>query len=463
MHQAEAVSRFSVFAPLLLVVSLSIASLFALAHYGVTAVDALARATMQERVEVALAVEEQRLADLLVEYAYWDAAYDNLVGSLDPVWADENVGNYLYESVDIETSFVIDGNDNPVVLFVYGEPSPPDMVRDFQSQLAGTIALARAQMASPTPQTQYIVIDGVTHLVALDTFTPEESGQRTPDGSLIGFARRIDDARITRVATLYRLPGLQATLTPDTIPGELKTTIENHQGSPLMVLTWEDQTPAENMRKTLRPYVFVLAGTMSVLIFWVFYIEIRSHRERESMLRAMASIDHLTGIRNRREFFVDAARELAAAKRSGSVISLLLLDIDHFKHINDTLGHVAGDRILGVVGQQLTLKLRDSDISARYGGDEFIAMLPRTDAESTCALADSLRESISTLCNQRIRERLKCTVSIGIAEYQDGESIEHLISRADDALYQAKHGGRDRTVIAGERRGVFPDTTSTTT
>lgn len=450
MGVIDRLSRFSVFLPLSLVVALGVATLISLIRFGTTAVDEVARGHMKERVEVAMAVERQRLADLLVEYSFWNIAWEQLVDELDLVWADDNIGNYLFVDAEVDLAFVIDSDDRPVIAFLDGDQVHPGAIDEFLKRTRRAIALSRTDMSEPTPQLQYLAVDGVVYLLALDTFISEEYAPREPDGSVIAFARRVDAARINDIGELYRIPGLGIANDRDAVLPSLRLDLGNFDGQALLTLSWDDQTPANNMRRTLRPYIISLGVAMTALIFWVFYLEIRSHRERESLLREVASIDHLTGVRNRREFFVDASRALAASRRAGQPASLVLLDVDNFKRVNDTMGHAAGDRLLSLVGEHLRGQLRQTDIFARYGGDEFVVLLPGMDTVAAWPLAERLRMRIAEDAPRVIAEAggtaAPCTVSIGIAGYQEGEGLEHLIARADEALYEAKHGGRDKTV-----------------
>jgi diguanylate cyclase (GGDEF)-like protein len=159
-------------------------------------------------------------------------------------------------------------------------------------------------------------------------------------------------------------------------------------------------------------------------------------------LAYLAGTDPLTGVANRRSFFEQGERERARATRRGTSFSLLVIDVDRFKAINDSYGHVGGDTVLRGLVDAVTACLRPSDTLARFGGDEFCALLPDTDA----ALARSVAERIQ---NALGGGEIALTVSIGIAEWHPGAGdLTHLIALADAALYRAKEEGRDRIVVA---------------
>lgn len=178
-------------------------------------------------------------------------------------------------------------------------------------------------------------------------------------------------------------------------------------------------------------------------------------RERDKLietLREQSSTDFLTGLPNRRAFFEAAEAEMARARRHGFGLVLLLLDVDHFKRVNDQLGHTAGDLALVAVAGVLHQGMRQGDLAARLGGEEFVALLSHCSLEAGMAFAERLREAIQA---EAIdvgggQPALHLTVSIGLADSaHHGHELEALMARADEAMYRAKHEGRNRTEWAG--------------
>ena len=153
---------------------------------------------------------------------------------------------------------------------------------------------------------------------------------------------------------------------------------------------------------------------------------------------------------NRRTLMLRAEQELARAKRYGSELSLLMADIDFFKKVNDTYGHQAGDIVLKKLADVFLLALRDIDFAARFGGEEFIVLLPETNAENALITAERLRASVNDIqVTLPQGEVVKLTVSIGAASYaaSANDSLEKLIYEADKALYAAKEAGRNRVCL----------------
>lgn len=171
-----------------------------------------------------------------------------------------------------------------------------------------------------------------------------------------------------------------------------------------------------------------------------------------SAAEMLAARDQLTGLCNRRNFDQRLESAIARATRHGGEFSLLMLDIDHFKNINDYYGHATGDDVLRRFGEVLNERLRQNDVAARWGGEEFVVLADGTSLENARMLAEHIRESIASTPFPPVP---RVTVSIGIAEHQLGETGDDLLRRADKALYGAKRNGRNR-VIAAESGQVSP-------
>ena len=182
--------------------------------------------------------------------------------------------------------------------------------------------------------------------------------------------------------------------------------------------------------------------------------DITERKQAEAELRRLATVDALTGVFNRRHFVEQGSDLLARAVGGGRPATLLMLDIDHFKRINDGHGHAAGDRILVLVCECLVAGLRPSDLVARLGGEEFAVLLPQTSLEEGHAIAERLRAAVAAIKLTTDNGILSPTTSIGIAQSGDGENLDSLLRRADHALYAAKSGGRDRVDLAVDVDGV---------
>ena len=178
-------------------------------------------------------------------------------------------------------------------------------------------------------------------------------------------------------------------------------------------------------------------------------------RLAERELRRLAQEDVLTGIANRRYFSAEAERAMHAVERSGQPLSLLLLDLDHFKHINDEHGHNVGDEVLAEMVRRLREALRKSDLPGRWGGEEFIALL-HGDTDAAMAVAERVRLTVADTPFATSNGPVAMTLSGGCARHRPGDTLSRLVGRADKALYAAKHQGRNRILDASEQPDTLP-------
>ena len=188
---------------------------------------------------------------------------------------------------------------------------------------------------------------------------------------------------------------------------------------------------------------------ISIIIFTLFYYFVSSEEKLQEQLSLMANTDHLTSLPNRRAFFEAAHKEFSRVKRGAKDFSILMFDIDYFKNINDTFGHEVGDRALKKFATLLFKESRDIDILGRYGGEEFIVLLPETDVDAAKAFAQRIIVSCRELSLSTHQGDCSFTVSIGVTRFNSiqNELIEP-IARADLALYKAKDAGRDQLQVA---------------
>ena len=164
---------------------------------------------------------------------------------------------------------------------------------------------------------------------------------------------------------------------------------------------------------------------------------------QQEILKNMAFKDCLTGISNRQMFDEDLAREIKRFNREKNPLSMIMFDIDKFKILNDTHGHQVGDHILVAITKLISNNIRGTDMFARWGGEEFMLLLPNTDIKSATSLASSLRQKVQ---DYDFYNSLSITASFGVTEVTKEESIKSFIKRVDDALYKAKESGRNKVV-----------------
>lgn len=180
-------------------------------------------------------------------------------------------------------------------------------------------------------------------------------------------------------------------------------------------------------------------------------VDVSERRRMLDEIYRLARTDSLTGLWNRGYFMEMACRELARNRRDAAPLSLIMIDVDHFKKVNDTHGHEAGDEALRCLAEVLAQSVREGDLVARLGGEEFVALLPNARLDDACNVAERIRQGIAAReLDCRSGACFGLTVSVGVATHRDRETpLEELLRCADEALYAAKRGGRDRVEIFG--------------
>lgn len=175
-------------------------------------------------------------------------------------------------------------------------------------------------------------------------------------------------------------------------------------------------------------------------------------RRSEAMYRELANSDALTGLYNNRQCHADLEHELERRRRYGHPLSIVVLDVDEFKRINDSFGHAEGDRVLRLIGQVLRDSRRKADSVYRIGGEEFLMLLPNTEPKDACVVAERIRDRLQRTAFETIAgTQLRITLSGGIAGYRGDETEREFFTRADQAMYEAKSSGRGEIRVAGDR------------
>jgi diguanylate cyclase (GGDEF)-like protein len=185
---------------------------------------------------------------------------------------------------------------------------------------------------------------------------------------------------------------------------------------------------------------------LAVVVIFATAIAMSKLAEFERKLLIEAMTDPLTGLLNRRHFIELSTREETRSRRHGLAFSVLMLDIDHFKRINDTYGHPVGDQAIKALARLCGQGLRPHDILARYGGEEFVLTLPQTEQEGAQVVAERIRQMVEQHELTTEQGAIRFTVSIGVSTYRKGKNFEQVVERADQALYRAKQDGRNRVI-----------------
>ena len=202
-------------------------------------------------------------------------------------------------------------------------------------------------------------------------------------------------------------------------------------------------TPQHYTIKDILPFFIVILVTILLILFYVLHLkkEIKTRKELEVQLEKLATLDRLTSIFNRYKMDLTLDEQIEIAKRYKRDLSLIFFDIDHFKKINDKYGHKTGDMVLKELSKLIQVTIRKSDVFGRWGGEEFLIILPETTKKEAVKLAEKLRHKIQEYNFPAIG---KLTCSFGVTSYKDGDTIETMLSRVDKKLYLAKESGRNQ-------------------
>tara|TARA_R110002167_G_scaffold23597_7_gene83773 strand:- start:10873 stop:11838 length:966 start_codon:yes stop_codon:yes gene_type:complete len=182
-----------------------------------------------------------------------------------------------------------------------------------------------------------------------------------------------------------------------------------------------------------------------------FFHDLSARKELELSLRLLSITDNLSGLFNQRHFYTTLSQEMERYSRYAHSLSLICIDMDKFKTLNDTLGHLQGDALIAYLGRLIQSELRSVDFGFRYGGDEFMLILPQTDSIKAAVVAERLRKTFFQIAPSMIqsssRQLPQLSLSIGIALYHEGDSAELFVKSADLAMYQAKEAGGNQVVV----------------
>tara|TARA_B100001063_G_scaffold103346_1_gene96434 strand:- start:6908 stop:8641 length:1734 start_codon:yes stop_codon:yes gene_type:complete len=223
--------------------------------------------------------------------------------------------------------------------------------------------------------------------------------------------------------------------------GELGHSISQHLG--LIMTAMQEYRSEEDTRES--ELTAQLADMQQKLHEMEKLAEVAQHAIEEQRKKAMH--DALTGLPNREAYDQRLDQEITRLQRYGNKLSLMVCDIDLFKRINDNYGHLAGDKVLKIIAKSLQINLRDSDFIARFGGEEFVALMPETSREEAKLVADKLRQKIENSPFSFKKEPVQITISFGISEFAQNESADEVFARADKALYEAKDNGRNQVKL----------------
>ena len=446
MNESDAIpgqrSQARTLIPLLLILLLGLGSVSGLLFYFSDALNNATRHAVRDRIAIAQRHEAEWISQLAMDYSFWDLAYLSLVEQPDPEFADDNIGSYLNDFADLDISLVVDRSGDVTFAYYQGQAYDAPLGNMLDAGLDKILAAERAAMDPARGEHGVILHEGRAYLFGMNSFVTDYT-RELEDGSFLALALEVDHDYIDRMADKYQIPGLRLT-NSSTLPEYLMLSYHDVHGNPIKSITWQDPGTANPLDYNMTWLVAALLLTMGLLATFILRTEMVRQKQYNEVLTQIAFRDPLTDVDNRRAFFEKGRQELRRSESRGQASTLLLLDVDHFKSINDRFGHATGDDMLIKLARCLQSELRQYDLLARIGGEEFAILLPQTPLDVAAPTAERLRQASQSLSDARA----SLTVSIGVAEWIPGENLDALLARADKALYAAKSAGRDRCEIA---------------
>lgn len=427
------------------------------------------RIAIQDSVHLAQSVLrdiQRRLADQLLDYSYWDQAVENLVRSFDAEWADRNVGIYMNTRFNIASSYVLDAENSVVYGMDKGKRSDANPFQRFEGGLDDLVAIARQSPKNepPVPATGLLWDGETAHIVAVSVLTDfnDEPGDISAiaTNSVLIFSRALDSHMLSDISKDYMLEEL-ATASSESSNSDAAFPLIAADKTKLGYLTWRVESPTREMMEWLLPVIGVVFIVFAAIAY-VFIkrmqdtamVLVRSKEETEAALERteraraqlvkVATIDHVTGLPNRALLFDRVEQAIEHAKRNNRSVGLVFVDLDQFKHINDTKGHAAGDQLLKQVGKRLCNLVRQGDTVARLGGDEFIILLHDVEMPGGPEIVAMKTIEAFSVPFDLDGHDTYVTASLGVSVYpDDGKETEMLLQHADAAMYKSKRGGRN--------------------
>jgi diguanylate cyclase (GGDEF)-like protein len=458
--------RLNLVVPIGLVVAVAIVCVIFAVLSSAQRADEVSLAREQQLIQRAITARGERILRELESLAGTERATLALRNDYDPQWVERNIGAPLTTIFDYDVAVVVDGSDQ-IKYKLFQSPGDPG-VTDLRAQLAPTIDLLRGRLNAAPPRTipilqqnprkpgrrtaliqQFAGRPAIVAAIAVGTDADLALGN---DRAPIAFAiEYVDQNMLRAISQLLQLPGLRQIDDPKQAEGQQVADIADQQGEPLVRLAWTQTRPGGQIVDRVLPFIAVaVAGVALLAGLMILYMRRATEAivSGETQLRHLALHDPVCGLPNRIYFGERLENVIAEVRRGGPSAAVFYIDLDHFKDVNDTLGHHVGDALILSVTQRLSGVVRGHNLVARLGGDEFaiITSCP-SDSYSLQAIAGRI---ISAVCapysingNNII---IGASIGIAVIDRRAGDAAD-ILRYADMALYRAKNEGRNRACI----------------
>lgn len=426
----------------------------AVLHLSTSKSDELAVARQDQLVRIAIQQSVKAIANDQEASTYWDdAVIRTRERPLDLDWLDNNLGVWFHTYYKHDEAYLLDQGNRPIYAMQGGRRVQPASFRRVASQARPLVNQLRARMASgylaaegqqgqTVGSSDIAVISGRPAIISLKPIVSESGDIAQAPGSeyLHISIRYLDGSFLAQLAKFYGIDEPRFSWTPT---GRASFPISSLAGEPIGYISWQPFEPGEQVENWMVPVLFMALLVVGVVISLLLVRIWRSRMELEAsraQAQHLALHDSLTGLPNR-ALFEDRLEQ--GLGRRGQQLAVLLLDLDRFKNVNDTLGHQAGDALIREFGLRLASLTRDGDTVSRLGGDEFAMLIEECHQRDVDGLARRILEEVSRPF-EITGAQAYVGVSIGIAVSAVGDIDRlELVRKADIALYRAKDGGRN--------------------
>lgn len=452
-----------VVAPAVLLLVLTAVAVAAFVMWSANGIDARALDRQDSLASRALERQIAEIPHAQESVAIWDDAITYAKLAFDQEWLDNNLGTWMGEYYGFDAVAVLSYRDEPIYTMVDGMSPSPAFFEEAVHVFAPLVAEVRSKIAAggledyaaggPYPQARDLeVIGGQPAVVSVMPITSQTGKMvQTPGTEYMHVAIDYLDARFAqRLYSDYRFVDAAFTTSALHTPGAASHPLFDRNGRLVTVFEWQPSRPGVELLNQTFPVLaigFLIATIVVITLVGRLWQSSSKLEEERLSAKHDATHDSLTGLPNRAQFDIQLARDLGE-RRNRPPVALLMLDLDRFKQVNDTLGHEAGDELIRAVGQRLTELIGPADVLARLGGDEFAVIHPtREGAASASRLGEAIIEAVAKPFDVLGSEAfVGASVGVAVSGKEDTDPRE-LTRKADIALYEAKAQGRNRVVV----------------
>ncbi|PSW05815.1 diguanylate cyclase [Photobacterium lipolyticum] len=413
-------------------------------YYFLRSLDSLAATEISQRMNLALKIENQHRQELLEEYSYWDEAYEKIVVEHDAQWIENNSGDYLLDNNGFDFSIAVEQGEKAAYLTKNEDAQRLNFDEIMDQGLAELMSMSGTLSTDTQTVSGYLLLDESLYFVVGGPFIDEGTG--TPRaGSYLALGTRMDYEYQNMLATNYQLFELKLDLSIKNQANSM--TLRSPMGNQIGTFSWKPYSPSRNIIPAITLVIIAFFLVTTLVTRHILQKEQANRATYENKLYFEATRDSLTKINNRRYFMEIGYKEFHLYKLLERLFTVVVLDIDHFKEINDNYGHRVGDKALVHFTKLCCQELRESDIFGRIGGEEFAIVLPNTSIKTAAEVANRIRTLVIENPLHVDNNTIQITVSAGIAALNKQAHFEVLLDQADKALYQAKGSGRNRVML----------------